>query len=63
MEGKFVKEIFDAIAQVGFPIVVSILLLVRIESKMEKVGEKMEVLNDTIIKLTTIIDERIKKRK
>ena len=58
-----IKEIFDAIAQVGFPIVVSILLLVRIEAKMEKVGEKMDMLNETITKLSTIIDERIKKRR
>lgn len=57
------KEIFEAISQVGFPIVISVLLLVRVESKLEKLGGYINTLNDTIIKLTTIIDERVKKRK
>lgn len=57
------KEVFDAVSQVGFPIVISILLLVRIESKMEKLGEHINTLNDAILKLTTIIDERVKKKR
>jgi len=56
-------EIIQAISQVGFPIVVSVLLLVRVESRMEKLGNKIENLNDSIIKLSTILDERIGKRK
>ena len=57
------KEIFDGIAQVGFPIVVSILLLVRVESKMESLGKQINELNDTITKLTTIIEERLVKKR
>lgn len=86
------KELFDAISQVGFPIVVSILLLVRLESQMEKqkkatedetkargvqLGELKKSIDDqtkqnnehteqltlAIQKLTTIIDERVRKRK
>ena len=56
------KEIFDGIAQIGFPIVVSILLLVRVESKMELLGRRINELNDTIVKLSTIIDERLVRR-
>ena len=56
------KEIFDGIAQIGFPIVVSILLLVRVESKMELLGKRINELNDTIVKLSTIIDERLVRR-
>lgn len=55
------KELFDAVSQVGFPIVVALLLLVRVESKMEKLGEKIDVLNDSIGKLTTIINERLRR--
>ena len=54
------ESLIPAIAQVGFPIVVSILLLVRIEARMEKVSEKIEELTEGIVKLTTIIDERLK---
>lgn len=57
------KEILEAIGQVGFPIVVSVLLLVRIETKMESLGAKIQDLKDVIIKLTTIIDERMTRRK
>lgn len=56
------KELLDAASQVGFPIVVSFLLLVRIESKMNELAVKITELNDTIIKLTTIIEERLKKK-
>lgn len=56
------KELFDAVSQVGFPIVVSFLLLVRIESKMNDLSLKIESLNETFIKLTTIIEERLKKK-
>ena len=60
---RTMKEIFDGIAQIGFPIVVSILLLVRVESKMELLGKRINELNDTIVKLSTIIDERLIRRK
>lgn len=53
-------ELIGPISQVGFPIVVALLLLVRVESKMERLGDKITILSETIIKLTTIIDERHK---
>lgn len=55
-------ELIGPISQVGFPIVVALLLLVRIESKMEKLSGKIEDLSDTILKLTTIIEERGKRK-
>lgn len=88
----YMKELFDAISQVGFPIVVSILLLVRLESQMERQkkatedetkargiqlselkksiddqtkqnSEHTEQLTLVIQRLTTIIEERVRKRK
>lgn len=56
------KELFDAVSQVGFPIVVALLLLIRVESKMESLGKKIDMLNDAIIQLNTIISERLRKR-
>lgn len=56
------KELLDAASQVGFPIVISFLLLVRIENKMNELALKINELNETIIKLTTIIEERLKKK-
>jgi len=57
------NEIYDAISQVGFPILISLLLLVRVEKRMESLGEKIERLNDGINTLTTMLDERIGRRK
>lgn len=64
------KEFVDAISQVGFPIVVSLLLLIRIESKLERFGDKLETMNKTIgentsatTKLTDTIEERIPRRR
>ena len=64
------QDLIGPISQVGFPIVVALLLLVRVEAKMEKVGDKIERFGEKIDqntqatqKLTTIIDERMKKRK
>jgi len=57
------KELYDAIAQIGFPIVVSVLLLVRVEKKMSDLADKITELNNTITKLTTIIDERLNRKK
>lgn len=64
------KEFVDAISQVGFPIVVSLLLLIRIESKLERFGDKLETMNKTIgentgatKKLTDTIEERIPRRR
>lgn len=64
------KEFIDAISQVGFPIVVALLLLLRIESKQEKFAEKMEKMGEKLDantaatgKLADIINERIPKRR
>jgi hypothetical protein len=57
-----VKELFDAISQVGFPIVVALLLLIRVESKMEQLGKKIDLLNDTLIQLNAVIAERLRRR-
>jgi len=63
------KEFIDAISQVGFPIVISLLLLIRIESKQEKfvekmdnMGKKLEENTNATNRLASIIDERIPKR-
>lgn len=63
------KDLVDIISQVGFPIVVSLLLLLRIESKMEKTGDKIDKLGKNINKNTEatnklifIIKERIPKK-
>lgn len=52
------KEIFDAVSQLGFPIVISLFLLIRLEGKMEKLNERIETLSDSINKLITIIDRK-----
>lgn len=64
------NDLISSVSQVGFPIVVALLLLVRIESKMEKVGEKIEKLGERVDantsatnKLTTVIDERIRRKR
>lgn len=52
------KEIFEAVSQLGFPIVISLFLLVRMESKMEKLNEKIESLSDNISKLVIIMERK-----
>ncbi|MBU6501186.1 MAG: YvrJ family protein [Patescibacteria group bacterium] len=64
------SDIISGISQVGFPIVISLLLLIRIESKMEKFGDKMEKVSENLDKntnatekLSTVINERLPRRK
>ena len=58
---KYMGDTFiSSIAQVGFPIVVAILLLVRIEAKLEKFADKIDELNANIVRLSTIIDQMTK---
>lgn len=52
------KEIFEAVSQLGFPIVISLFLLIRVEAKMEKLNDRIEALSDNIAKLITIIDHQ-----
>lgn len=49
------EELLTAISQVGFPIAISIYLLIRFEQKMEKLGLVMETEMD---KLTAVIIEQ-----
>lgn len=42
------EEILTAISQVGFPIAISIYLLIRFEQKMEKLGSIVFIQTDTI---------------
>ncbi len=57
------KEVFDAISQVGFPIVLSVLLLIRVESSIVMLKSEISELKEIIVKLTTIIDERLGRKK
>ncbi len=57
------KELWEAISQVGFPIVISILLLVRVESSIANLKNETNALKEAILKLTTIIDERLGRKK
>lgn len=43
------QEIVALIANVGFPIVITLYVLMRLETKMEK-------LNDNIVQLTNVIE-------
>lgn len=45
------EELFMQISNIGFPIVLSMYLLVRIENKMEQ-------LTASIQRLTTVLDEK-----
>ncbi len=45
------EELFMQISNIGFPIVLSMYLLVRIENKMEQ-------LTQSIQRLTTVLDEK-----
>ena len=45
------EDIVAAIANLGFPIAITIFLLVRIESRMEKLTESINVLSNTIASL------------
>lgn len=47
------EELFKQIANFGFPIVLSIYLLVRVESKLEKLSESINELSKTIASFST----------
>ncbi|QCX33364.1 YvrJ family protein [Caloramator sp. E03] len=42
------EEMFKEIANFGFPIVLSVYLLVRVESKLERLSESINELSRTI---------------
>lgn len=46
--GVTLEDLVSIIANLGFPIAISIFLLVRIEGKMEKLTESITALSNTI---------------
>lgn len=46
--GENVEEIVSAVANLGFPIAISVFLLVRIENRLEKLTESINDLSSTI---------------
>lgn len=46
------EDIFAQIANFGFPIVLSIYLLVRVESKLEKLSDSINELSKTIASIS-----------
>jgi hypothetical protein len=50
-EGRHMEELLVQVGNVGFPIVLSMYLLVRLEGKMEQ-------LASSILKLTAVLEER-----
>jgi len=42
------EDVFTMIANLGFPIAISVFLLVRIEGRIEKLTESINVLSNTI---------------
>lgn len=45
------EELVGTIANLGFPIVISIFLLVRIESKLEELTKSIEKLTNAIVSI------------
>lgn len=56
------KEIFDALSNFGFPVVVSIYLLFRFENKLEKVEAVIQSLREEIKTLSTIIESQVRRK-
>lgn len=56
------EELIKAVANLGFPIAISIFLLVRVESKMEKLTESINKLSTSIaeINVMTQIKESVR---
>ena len=46
--GEIVEEVFKQIANFGFPIVLSIYLLVRVEGKLERLSDSINELSKNI---------------
>lgn len=42
------EDMFTMVANLGFPIAISIFLLVRIEGRIEKLTESINILSNTI---------------
>lgn len=54
------ENIFTLISNVGFPIVICLYLLTRIEHKIEGLSTAIKDLNNTLIKLETLSNNKEK---
>ena len=52
--GDKMEELFTSITNLGFPIVLSMFLLMRIETKLDKLSEAINELNKTIVSMSDI---------
>ena len=52
------QDIATIVANLGFPIAISVFLLVRIESKMEKLTESINGLSNIIATMETLSKKR-----
>ena len=52
--GDNMEELFTSITNLGFPIVLSMFLLMRIETKLDKLSEAINDLNKTIVSMSDI---------
>lgn len=48
------EEFLNSVTNLGFPIVLSMYLLTRIESKLDKLSEAITELNKTIVTMSDI---------
>lgn len=51
------EEIFKALTNFGFPVVVSIYLLVRFEGKIDKLEQAVNGKDGLIVKINDLVDE------
>ena len=51
-------DFFNILSNFGFPVAVSVYLLVRFESKIDKMQDKIDNLSQVIKDLTTIISNK-----
>jgi orotate phosphoribosyltransferase len=54
-KGGSVMDLWDAICKVGFPIVVAIYLLARLEPKVDKMGRNINEVNHSILTLIEVV--------
>lgn len=52
-------DIWDAICQVGFPIVVAIYLLARLEPKVDAMGKHVDSVNSSILMLIEVVKDDV----
>ena len=52
-----IKDILEIVKQVGFPITVSLILLLRYEAKIGKLADIMQEINKTLIKISEQLEK------